>query len=73
MVGRTTPVTSGASTAALASTRADPPVNALATRAVTASSGAAASRPHGQISGVVPHNSQLLLMPHLLSRAAIRT
>jgi len=42
--------------------------------AVTASSGAAAGRPHGQISGVVPHNSgQLLLTPHLLSRAAIRT
>jgi hypothetical protein len=41
--------------------------------AVTASSGAAASRPHGQISGVVPHNGRLLLTPHLLSRAAIRT
>jgi hypothetical protein len=41
--------------------------------AVTASSGAAASRPHGQISGVVPHSSQLLLTPHLLSKAAIRT
>ncbi|HEX6951230.1 MAG TPA: hypothetical protein VF124_00375 [Gaiellaceae bacterium] len=41
--------------------------------AVTASSGAAASRPHGQISGVVPHNGRPLLTPHLLSRAVIRT
>lgn len=38
----------------------------------TASSGAAASRAHGRISGVVPHSGQLLLSPHLLSKAALR-
>ena len=41
--------------------------------AVTASGGAAASRAHGQIRGVVPHSSQLLQLPQLLSKAAIRT
>ena len=40
--------------------------------AVTASSGAAASRAHGRISGVVPHTGRLLLTPHLLSKAAIQ-
>jgi hypothetical protein len=46
---------------------------AVVALAVTASGGAAANRPHGQISGVVPHDSQLLLTPHLLSSSAIRT